>query len=141
MSRDSRHFSASRNESFQREAGIAFSGPRRYNPGGKDVMENMPKFVSKSKMSKRSLKELAKKQRVIWDISPVTRKTENKKLYNRKKNSHDREDDYGMGVFLCHSGSFRPFHEEGKCRKPCPGLRRLSLQIRFPAKLSFLPAP
>ena len=76
-------------------------------------MENMPKFVSKSKMSKRSLKELAKKQRVIWDISPVTRKTENKKLYNRKKSSHDREDDYGMGVFLCHSGSFRPFHEEG----------------------------
>ena len=47
------------------------------------------------------LKELAKKKRAVWGISPVTRKTESKKVYNRKKRSHDREDEYGMGVFLC----------------------------------------
>ncbi len=66
----------------------------------------MAKFIPKAKMSKKAAKELAKQKRVTWDISPVTRKTESKKLYNRKKRSHDRYDDYGMGVFLC-----RPFIE------------------------------
>lgn len=51
-------------------------------------------------MSKKAARELAKQKRVTWDISPVTRKTESKKVYNRKKRSHDRYDDYGMGVFL-----------------------------------------
>ena len=61
----------------------------------------MAKFIPKAKMSKKAAKDLAKQKRVTWDISPVTRKTESKKLYNRKKRSHDRYDDYGMGVFLC----------------------------------------
>ena len=60
----------------------------------------MAKFIPKAKMSKKAARELAKQKRVTWDISPVTRKTESKKLYNRKKRSHDRYDDYGMGVFL-----------------------------------------
>lgn len=72
----------------------------------------MAKFVPKARMSRRSLKEMARKKRVTWDFSPVTRKIESKKLYNRKKRSHDREDDYGMGVFLCPSGSVRSFHAE-----------------------------
>lgn len=63
-------------------------------------------------MSKKSLKEMAKKKRVTWNISPVTRKVESKKLYNRKKSSHDREDDYGMGVFIC-SFHTRPFRSDG----------------------------
>ena len=61
----------------------------------------MARFVPKEKMSKKAQKELAKKKRVTWDISPVTRKTENRKLYDRKRRSHDRYDDSGMGVFLC----------------------------------------
>lgn len=61
----------------------------------------MTRFIPKEKMSKKALKELVRKKRVTWDISPVTRKTESKKLYNRKKRSHDREDDCGMGVFIC----------------------------------------
>ena len=66
----------------------------------------MAKFIPKAKMSKKAARELAKQKRVTWDISPVTRKMESKKVYNRKKRSHDRYDDYGMGVFLC-----RPFIE------------------------------
>ena len=61
----------------------------------------MAKFVPKAKMGKKAARELAKQKRVTWDISPVTRKMESKKVYNRKKRSHDRYDDYGMGVFLC----------------------------------------
>ena len=60
----------------------------------------MTRFIPKEKMGKKALKELAKKKRVTWGISPVTRKAGSKKLYDRKKRSHDREDDYGMGVFL-----------------------------------------
>ena len=63
----------------------------------------MAKFVPKAKMGKKAARELAKQKRVTWDISPVTRKMESKKVYNRKKRSHDRYDDYGMGVFLCRS--------------------------------------
>ena len=63
----------------------------------------MAKFVPKAKMGKKAARELAKQKRVTWDISPVTRKMESKKIYNRKKRSHDRYDDYGMGVFLCRS--------------------------------------
>lgn len=63
----------------------------------------MAKFIPKAKLSKKAAKELAKQKRVIWNISPITRKTESKKVYNRKKRSHDRYEDYGMGVFLCRS--------------------------------------
>ena len=62
---------------------------------------NMAKFIPKAKMSKKARKELAKQNRVTWDVNPVTRKTENKKLYNRKKNSRERFDEPVSGVFLC----------------------------------------
>ena len=46
----------------------------------------MKKFIPKNKMSKKARKELDAKQRLSWGaVSPVTRKTENKKAYNRKK--------------------------------------------------------
>ena len=60
---------------------------------------NMAKFIPKAKMSKKAQKELAKKQRVTWDVNPVTRRTENKKLYNRKRDSRERFDE-PTGVFL-----------------------------------------
>ena len=81
----------------------------------------MAKFIPKAKMSKKAVRELAKQKRVTWDISPVTRKTESKKVYNRKKRSHDRYDDYGMGVFLC-----RPFIEVARDV-------RLHIAVRRPA--------
>jgi len=36
-------------------------------------------------------------QRTTRAFSPVTKKVESKKLYNRKRKAHDRYDDYGMG--------------------------------------------
>lgn len=57
------------------------------------------RFIPKAKMSKKAQKEHAKKQRVTWDVNPVTRKTENRKLYNRKRDSRERFDE-PTGVFL-----------------------------------------
>ena len=57
------------------------------------------KFIPKAKMSKKAQKELAKQNRVTWDVNPVTRKTENRKLYNRKRGSCERFNE-PTGVFL-----------------------------------------
>ena len=62
----------------------------------------MAKFIPKAKMSKKAAKELAKQNRVTWEMNPVTRKTENKKAYNRKRNSRERFDE-PPGVFLCYA--------------------------------------
>ena len=59
----------------------------------------MAKFIPKGKLSKKAQKELNRQRRVTWKFSPVTKTVESKKLYNRKKNSYDRHEDYGIGVF------------------------------------------
>lgn len=73
-----------------------------YNAVRKDVM-NMAKFIPKAKMSKKAQKKLAKKNRVTWEVNPVTRKTENRKVYNRKRElpargstNHRREFSYAV---------------------------------------------
>ena len=48
----------------------------------------MKEFVPAEKMSKKAKKELAKKSRQLWEVSPVSRKIENKKHYNRKRKKH-----------------------------------------------------
>lgn len=64
----------------------------------------MAKFVPKQKMSKKAQRALNAQSRVMWDVNPITRKVESKKIYNRKK-SLDRFDDYGRDFsYLC--GSF-----------------------------------
>ena len=46
----------------------------------------MTKFVSYKKLSKKKKKQLNARKRRSWQgASPVTRRTENKKKYNRKK--------------------------------------------------------
>ncbi|MBQ3372115.1 MAG: hypothetical protein IJG40_03150 [Oscillospiraceae bacterium] len=45
----------------------------------------MEKFIPYKKLSKKKRKELNAKRREIWTISPITRKPENPKAYNRKK--------------------------------------------------------
>ena len=57
----------------------------------------MKKFIPKEKLGKKARKQLDTKQRSTWTFSPVTKKVESKKLYNRKRKAHDRYDDYGMG--------------------------------------------
>jgi hypothetical protein len=52
-------------------------------------------------MSKRDKRELDERKRVGWDgINPVTRKTENKKVYSRKRSPRWYNDD-STGIFLC----------------------------------------
>lgn len=73
----------------------------------------MARLVSREKLSKKARKKLATQQRVTWALSPVTRKVESKKLYNRNKKSHARRDDghgillYG-GLFLCKAFAGQP---------------------------------
>ena len=66
----------------------------------------MKKFIPKEKLGKKARKQLDSKQldseqRATWTFSPVTKKVESKKLYNRKRKAHDRYDDYGMGFSYC----------------------------------------
>ena len=56
----------------------------------------MEKFIPYKKLSKKKRKELNAKRREIWTISPITRKPENPKAYNRKK--AQRMDDESSSV-------------------------------------------
>ena len=57
----------------------------------------MKKFIPRDKLGKKARRQLDSEQRTTWTFSPVTKKVESKKLYNRKRKAHDRCDDYGMG--------------------------------------------
>ena len=60
----------------------------------------MKRFVPREKLGKKARKQFDSEQRTTWAFSPVTKKVESKKLYNRKRKSHDRYDDYGMGFLI-----------------------------------------
>ena len=60
----------------------------------------MKKFVPREKLGKKARKQLDSEQRATWTFSPETKKVESKKLYDRKKKSHDRHDDYSMGFSI-----------------------------------------
>ena len=65
----------------------------------KEVITMQP-FLPREKMSKRDKRALDEKKRVGWDgINPVTRKTENKKTYNRKRSPRWYNDD-STGIFV-----------------------------------------
>ena len=59
----------------------------------------MEKFIPFEKLSKKKQREINNIKRSGWgNLNPVTRKTENKKAYNRKK--HHRYSEYeNDGVF------------------------------------------
>ena len=59
----------------------------------------MDRFIERAKMSKKARRELDAKRRVTWDFSPVSRRVESRKIYNRKKRSRGRTDDFGAGSF------------------------------------------
>ena len=58
----------------------------------------MKKIVSKAKLSKKARKKLNAEKRTTWTFSPVTRRVESKKIYNRKKISRTDQED-GSGDF------------------------------------------
>ncbi len=45
----------------------------------------MEKFIPYEKLSKKKKRELDAGRRSVWAVSPVTRRSENPKAYNRKK--------------------------------------------------------
>ena len=60
----------------------------------------MDKFIPKEKMNKKAKKKKAAEQRGTWAFSPVTRKIDSKKLYNRKRISRARYDDSTRDSFF-----------------------------------------
>ena len=57
----------------------------------------MPKFIPREKLSKKARRSLDAEKRATWGFSPVTRKVENKKRYDRKKQPPVRDG----GAVLC----------------------------------------
>ena len=61
----------------------------------------MKPFLPREKMSKREQRALDTAKRTTWDgINPITRTTENKKTYNRKKSPRWYNDD-STGIVRC----------------------------------------
>ena len=68
----------------------------------------MDKFIPYEKLSKKKKRELDLKKRKSWTMSPVTRRPENPKAYNRKKARKRDLDDlpdapfsYPVSVYVC----------------------------------------
>ena len=57
----------------------------------------MGKFIPYEKLSKKKKRELNAAGRTTWDISPVTRRPENPKAYNRAKTRNRGYDEHGSG--------------------------------------------
>ena len=48
----------------------------------------MQRFIPREKLSKKARRQLDRRQRSEWGLSPVTRRVESKKKYTRKQKSH-----------------------------------------------------
>lgn len=59
----------------------------------------MKRLIPREKLSKKARRKMDAEKRAAWAFSPVTRKIESKKIYNRKKNSRAGYED-GPGFFL-----------------------------------------
>ena len=60
----------------------------------------MAKFISREKLGKKARKELDRQKRTVWGFSPITKKIDSKKIYNRDRTARAWKDDFGMSVFL-----------------------------------------
>lgn len=49
----------------------------------------MDRFIPREKLSKKNRRKLDNRRRTTWSFSPITRKVENKKRYNRKQKAHE----------------------------------------------------
>lgn len=53
----------------------------------------MRKFIPYDKLGKKAKREQDEGKRQAWGINPVSRKSENKKVYDRKNSRYRTEDD------------------------------------------------
>ncbi len=71
----------------------------------------MDRFVPYEKLSKKAQRDRNKQRRRSWGgISPITRKSESKKLYNRKKTArYENEGFQSNGLFVCRKSALSTF--------------------------------
>ena len=68
----------------------------------KEKKRNMNRMIPLKKQSKRAQRAQHSQRRATWgEINPVTRTTENKKAYNRKKSPRWYNDDSTGVLLLC----------------------------------------
>lgn len=60
----------------------------------------MKRYIPREKLSKKAKREQDRANRQTWEISPVTRRTENKKAYDRKKSRQWKDDDSTAGILF-----------------------------------------
>lgn len=53
----------------------------------------MKHFIPREKLSKKARKLLDSRQRATWRVSPVTKKVESKKVYDRHRRTRGGRDD------------------------------------------------
>ena len=53
------------------------------------------RFIPKEKLSKKARRELIAARRTLWVVSPISKKVESKKVYNRKKSAQLYREDTG----------------------------------------------
>ena len=53
------------------------------------------RFIPKEKLSKKARRELNAARRTLWVVSPIPKKVESKKVYNRKKSARLHREDTG----------------------------------------------
>ena len=58
----------------------------------------MEKYIPRDKLSKKAKRLLDRQKRATWQISPVTRTVESKKVYNRHRKSRDYQNDWNRGI-------------------------------------------
>ena len=76
------------------------------------------KYVPLDKRTKREQREYHAKQRRDWgEISPITKKAANQKLYNRKKSKHRQDYEPGLDFF---NASFAAFCSASFLLRPLP---------------------
>lgn len=83
----------------------------------------MEKFIPYEKLSKKKKRELDAGKRTVWAISPVTRKPENPKAYNRKKAQKWMDDSsFCAFCFFCfHSAEKGFMNHSGSAAGHSPG--------------------
>ena len=52
-------------------------------------------FIPTEKLGKKARRELNAAQRTLWVVSPISKKVESKKVYNRKKSARLYREDPG----------------------------------------------
>ena len=74
----------------------------------------MEKFIPYEKLSKKKKRELDALGRTLWALSPVTRRSENPKAYNRKKARKRMDDPASVLSLFCFAGDGKMCYNTGR---------------------------